>query len=236
MVKNTTKNHCHTSFDENTIKDDLVLAILKHAKFDGFGMESLILGAKDMGLSLDNANAMFPNPDHDILTHWLVMLDAQTMQYGMTLDRKMRIRDKISTLVKNRFKDISQHKVALKAVFASMAMPFASIGALQGLYATADTMWLSIGDTTPNTDRNYYTKRGILSAVLFCSIGFYLQDDESDDDVGDDTVGDDDTDMERYIDDRIDNALQLGKFKSIKDLEDFKQYLPYMSHPLKMRD
>ena len=225
MDKNTNKNHCHTSFDPNVIKDDLVLAVLKHAKFDGLGIESLIFGAKDIGLSLDNANAMFPNPYHDILTHWLVMLDAQTMQYGMSLDSKMRIRDKISALVKNRFKGLSQYKVVLKSVFARMATPDASVGALQALYATADTMWRSIGDTTPNTDRNYYTKRGILSAVLFCSISFYLQNDDGDD-----------NDMERYIDDRIDNALQLGKFKSLKDLEDFKQYLPYMSHPLKMRD
>ena len=225
MIKNTTKNHCHTNFDPNTIKDDLVLAVLKHAKFDGLGMESLISGAKDIGLSLDNANAMFPNPYYDILAHWLVMLDTQTMQYGMSFDRKMRIRDKISALVKNRFKQLSQHKVVFKSVFARVATPNASVGALQALYATADTMWLSIGDTTLKIDRNYYTKRGILSAVLFCSISFYLQGDDGDD-----------TDMERYIDDRIDNALQLGKFKSIKDLEDFKKYLPYMSHPLKMRD
>ena len=222
MIKTTDKNNSDTSFDSNSVKSDLVNAVLKHAKFDGFTVESLENGAKDIGLDSSNAHAFFPNPAKDIPAHWTKMLDQQSSEFGKGLDPTMRIRDKISSLVKHRIQLLAPHKVCLKSIFGHMALPHNSTQGLHALYSSADAMWLSIGDTTSVHDRNHYTKRGILATVLLCSFAFYMQDT--------------DDDIDRYIDARIKDALKLGKFKSIKDLKDLAQYLPYINHPLKMRD
>lgn len=215
-------NTHEASFNTRHIKELLVNATLKHVKFDGFCDESLHMGARDIGISIANANALFPNSKKDVIAYWFQMLDDESRSYGQNLDTNMRIRDKISTMVKHRITCLKPHKVCLKMVIGHSAMPANITTALHGLYDSAGTMWEAIGDTTPPSDRNHYTKRLILATVLICSISFYLQDDSNE--------------IDAYIDNRINDALKLGKIKSIQSLQDLTQYLPYMNHPLKMRD
>lgn len=224
MTKNTKKtaqDHNKPSVFDRNVKDSLVLACLKHAVFDGFSAESLKMACKCCNIDYANAIGMFPNPEKDIPNHWWIMLDDVSQEQANTLKKDMRIRDKISTLVKGRITELNKHKVCAKKMFAKYTLPHNSSSGMHQLWDSANIMWLGIGDNTPTNDRNYYTKRLILSAVLGSSIYYWLQDEDGD--------------IDNYIDRRIDDALKLGKVKNLESLKNFTEFLPFMNHPLKMR-
>ena len=206
-------------------KDKLVKFCLKHAVFDGFSSESLKKACNDCNIDYANANALFPNPAKDIQAHWAIMLDEDTLEYAKKIDRNKRIRDNISYLVKHRIGELDKHKTCTKNVVAQAFLPYNTPTFTHQLWDTAHNMWIGIGDTTPDNDTNYYTKRLILSGVIGSSIMFWVSDEKNE--------------VNEYIDRRIDDALKLGKIKrpqSLKILKQFSKSMPYINHPLKMRD
>lgn len=206
-------------------KDKLVKSCLKHAVFDGFSSESLKKACKDCKIDYANANALFPNPEKDIQVHWAIMLDEGTLEYAKKINKSKKVRDKISCLVKHRIKEIDKHKVCAKDVLGQALLPYNTPTFMHQLWDTADNMWIGIGDKTPHSDTNYYTKRIILCGVIASSIMFWVSDKGNE--------------VDEFIDRRINDALKLGKIKkpeSLKILKQFSQFMPHINHPLKMRD
>ena len=139
--------------------------------------------------------------------------------------KSKKVRDKISCLVKHRIKEIDKHKVCAKDVLGQALLPYNTPTFMHQLWDTADNMWIGIGDKTPHSDTNYYTKRIILCGVIASSIMFWVSDKGNE--------------VDEFIDRRINDALKLGKIKkpeSLKILKQFSKFMPHINHPLKMRD
>ena len=147
------------------------------------------------------------------------------LEYAKKINKSKKVRDKISCLVKHRIKEIDKHKVCAKDVLGQALLPYNTPTFMHQLWDTADNMWIGIGDKTPHSDTNYYTKRIILCGVIASSIMFWVSDKGNE--------------VDEFIDRRINDALKLGKIKkpeSLKILKQFSKFMPHINHPLKMRD
>ena len=150
---------------------------------------------------------------------------AGSQRCKLCISSHVKVRDKISCLVKHRIKEIDKHKVCAKDVLGQALLPYNTPTFMHQLWDTADNMWIGIGDKTPHSDTNYYTKRIILCGVIASSIMFWVSDKGNE--------------VDEFIDRRIDDALKLGKIKkpeSLKILKQFSKFMPHINHPLKMRD
>ncbi len=214
--------------DKNTVSDDLwrklVQQTLQNALFNGLNQESLMQSADALHIPQIIVQSRIHNVKIDIPRLWWEFLDTDIYTYAQNIATNSRIRDKITLLVKHRIlTQMAPYKPVVRNIFTTFALPQNAGFATQHIWDTAHHMWMAIGDTTPISDHNYYTKRAILSGVLFTSISFWMQDDTN-------------TNTDTYIDHRIDDALRLGKLKDPKNLAKFTEYMPFMNHPLKMRD
>lgn len=213
--------------NKTTYKDslwgDIVHHTLKNAIHMGLGTESLLRAADTLDIPHAVVLSRCQNPKIDIIRMWGDILDLELYTHVQNIPANARIRDKIAELVKYRIQQMTPYKTVVQEAFALFSLPQNGGFATHHIWDTAHHMWTAIGDTTAPNDHNYYSKRLILSGVIFTTIAFWLQDDSN-------------TATTAYIDRRITDALRLGKIKNPKNLAKFTQYMPFMDHPLKMRD
>ena len=90
----------------------------------------------------------------------------------------MRVRDRVGYAVKVRLALAIEDREAVRRALTYLAMPGHSALSVRILYRTVDIIWRCAGDKT--TDWNFYSKRGLLSAVYASAVLFMLQDDSPD--------------------------------------------------------
>lgn len=202
---------------------DLVYKTLDIAMFEGLTQESFMQAVSESDVPYLQAKERIQNVRVDIPRLWWDMLDMDIYKHAKTVCPDARIRDKIFALVSYRIlTQMGAYKPVVREIFSHFALPHNAGFAMHHMWESAGHMWVAIGDTTPMQDHNYYTKRLILSGVLFTSIAYWLQDDAFA--------------THDYIHRRIEDALRLGSIKDMSSLARFSEYLPFMDHPLKMRD
>lgn len=188
-----------TQNDLNKIRDAIVTASLEHAAFDGWTLKTLEQGAVDAGYEAGMVRAVFVSPVKDALTHYSAMADAAMLARLAAIQTEgMRIRDKIATAVMLRFEYLDAHKEAFRRSAQYWVLPSRKIRAAKIIWASADAIWHWAGDTS--TDYNRYTKRSLLSAILFSTTLVFL---------GDET--DDLQKTKSFLDRRIENVMQFNK-------------------------
>ncbi len=183
------------------MKDKFLGAMLQHVVFDGWSEAAFNAACEDVGISADEARALFPKGplgvaaafhergDHDMLA----ALDVADLN-------AMRIREKVAFAVRSRIEVIS-HKDAVRRGVALFSLPHnAAVGA-QLIWGTADAIWNALGD--PSRDGNWYSKRAILSGVYSSVVLFWL---------GDDSEGNAAT--WAFLDRRIDDVMRIEEMKS----------------------
>jgi ubiquinone biosynthesis protein COQ9 len=114
---------------------------------------------------------------------------------------KLKIREKITTLVRTRIELEQENKEACNRTVPFLALPQNYFQGLKILYHTVDLMWKAISDTS--TDFNYYTKRMTLSAVYSSTFLYWLGDESEDH-----------NDTWEFLDRRIENVMQIEKVKA----------------------
>ena len=87
---------------------------------------------------------------------------------------KLKIREKIRSLVWHRLEIMGPAREAVRRALAILAMPQNLPLALRISWRTADLMWRIAGDTS--TDFNHYTKRMTLGAVYGSTLLVWLDD------------------------------------------------------------
>ncbi len=210
---------------KNQNLDKLVMCTLKHTKNNELIEESFLKALLEMSISKELGFVLFPNPALDVVKRWWEILDNDTKSFALTLDKNLKIRTKISLLVKQRIQKMQPYKNCVRQVYNHTLNPSmlnASASNLVALMHTSSVIWTAINDKSPPSDYNYYTKRIILKVVLFTSISHWLATDRSN--------------IDEYIDARIDDALKLAKLKGKLNIDNLKKHLPLTNHPLKMRD
>jgi ubiquinone biosynthesis protein COQ9 len=173
-----------------------------NAVFDGWTDKALAMAASQLGISADRARLCFPEGPVQMIDSWFDAIDRQ-MAHAFPLERiaALKIRQRIRDLVLYRIEVATPNKEALRRALAILAQPQNAMTAARLAWRAADRMWRIAGDRA--TDFNYYSKRGILSALYMSTLLVYL-DDETDDLAT--TRG--------FLDRRIDDVMKIEKWKA----------------------
>ncbi len=173
-----------------------------NAVFDGWSDKALAMAAAELGVPADRARLCFPGGAVEMIDAWFDAID-RGMALAFPLERisGMKIRQRIRDLVLYRIEVINPHKEALRRAQAILAQPQNAMAAAKLAWRAADRMWRIAGDRA--TDFNYYSKRGILSALYMSTILVFLDDDSEDLAA---TRG--------FLDRRIDDVMKFEKLKA----------------------
>ena len=155
----------------------LAPAVAEAAAFDGWSELAVHNAAAQRGVDPAVAALAYPGGAMDMIAAWIAHIDAAMAQaFPPERIAAMKIRERITALVRFRLDAMAVDEEALRRALAIMAMPHNAARAVSLGWSTADRMWRIAGDTA--TDYNHYTKRAMLGGVYATTITVFL-DDES---------------------------------------------------------
>lgn len=189
------------SDQELETKAALLDAALPHVVFDGWSAATLAEAALDIGVAPEVAQAAYPRGGVDLAIAFHKLGD------GLMLDRlaqedmsNLRFRDKIAAAVRFRIEAVTD-KDAVRKGSALFALPQNAADGSKLIWGTCDAIWTALGDTSD--DVNWYTKRATLSGVYASTLLYWLGDEDPDHAA-----------TWAFLDRRIDNVMQIEKFKA----------------------
>ncbi|SER69087.1 ubiquinone biosynthesis protein COQ9 [Tranquillimonas rosea] len=158
-----------------TPEDRLIDAALIHVAFDGWSDATLRAAARDAGVDLSEARALFPRGGVDMALAFHRRGDAE-------MERRLRreplddlkVREKIIRAVRTRIEAIEDKEAARRAT-SLFALPQHAAAGSRAIWDTADLIWTVLGD--PSDDINWYTKRATLSGVYGSTVLYWLGDE-----------------------------------------------------------
>ncbi|AOF97935.1 MULTISPECIES: COQ9 family protein [unclassified Sphingobium] len=157
------------------IRDLLAPVLARHAAFDGWRKEAVIMAAAEKGVDADIAALAFADGPVDMIDAWFASIDAAMLDAlpPETLDA-LSIRKKIIALVEARLALVAPDREALRRALAILAMPTNTARAARLGWRAADAMWRAAGDTS--TDLAHYTKRMTLAGVYAATLLVFVDD------------------------------------------------------------
>ena len=181
------------------IKDEITEAFMAGAVFDGLDWDAVEAASVASGHEKAMAKAVFPDGLSGVLSHFVEMTDRKMLAALEGLDvTEMRVRDRITAAVRARLEILAPYKEAVKLASLYWSIPPRNIAASKLVWRTADKIWTWAGDESK--DYNYFTKRGLLSAVLVSTMTAWIGDD-----------GDELDNSFAFLDRRIENVMQFGR-------------------------
>jgi ubiquinone biosynthesis protein COQ9 len=182
-------------------RDRLLEAALPHVIFDGWGLAALKAGAANIGMTAGQIHAVFISPEQDLLSHFSDWADRRMLLALSEMDLpSMKVRARITGVVRARLEALAGNEEAVRRAAGTLALPGHTGLALRDGYRTVDAIWRVAGDEA--TDFNFYTKRGLLAAVLVSTTLFWL--DDSSDEHGATWA---------FLDRRIEGIMRIPKFE-----------------------
>jgi ubiquinone biosynthesis protein COQ9 len=184
------------------VRDRIALAVGENAVFDGWTAKAVDSAAAQAGVDPAQARLAFPKTPAAMIDAYIQAVDREMVK-RLTPAKlaKMKIREKIRSLVWIRLEIMGPAREAVRTALAILAMPQNVPLAMRIGWRTADLMWRAAGDTS--TDYNHYTKRLTLGAVYGSTLLAWL-DDGSEGWV----------ETSAFLDRRIDNVMQFEKWKA----------------------
>lgn len=183
-------------------RESLLDAIMPHIAFDGWSKNSFDLAANEIGIDPGIVDLAFPKGAIDMIDLYAQQCDLAMLEVIKDSNfEKLKIREKITKLVRTRIEIEQKNKEACNRTVPFLALPQNHFQGLKILYRTVDLIWKAISDTS--TDFNYYTKRMTLSAVYSSSFLFWLGDDSEES-----------AETWAFLDRRIVNVMQFEKVKA----------------------
>ncbi|TGY90523.1 COQ9 family protein [Marinicauda algicola] len=179
----------------------LLDAALPEAAFEGWNEAVLKRAAGMAGLTEGEVELYCPGGVLDLLETWSRNGDAGARTLIEAEPRPNRIRDKVARAVMIRLDQYAGQEEAAARARARLLLPDGLERGTRLLWATSDTIWRAIGDTS--TDGNFYSKRAILSGVYASTLAIWL--DETDPDK---------PKTRDFLDRRIENVMQFEKAKA----------------------
>ncbi|MEM7741517.1 MAG: COQ9 family protein, partial [Pseudomonadota bacterium] len=149
---------------------------------------------------------LFPAGSIDVIAYWSGEEDQAMVEAFTALNPKPHgVTKKITRLIKQRIEGLDWNREAARRAAATLALPYNAARGAQLVWATADTMWRTIGDTS--TDFNWYTKRASLSAIYTATLSRWFADTGA---VAEEPY----KDTWAFLDARIENLMQFEKAKA----------------------
>jgi ubiquinone biosynthesis protein COQ9 len=207
MTKKKTNTNKDKTPDE--LRDSLLAAALDHVAFDGWSTKTHAQAAEDLGVDKGIVSLSFPNGSIDMIDLHAEHCDQQMLKDAQKINiDKLKIREKITQLVKLRIIAETPTKEATHRTIPFLALPKNHFASLKILYRSVDLMWKAISDSS--TDFNFYTKRMTLAGV-YSSTFLYWMGDETEDCIN----------TWAFLDRRIENVMQIEKAKAKYRNKDF---------------
>ena len=184
------------------LRRELALAVGENAVFDGWTRAAVDSAAGQLGINPVQARLAMPKTQAGMIDTYVQEVD-RALEDWFTPKRtaKMKIREKIRSLIWRRLEIMGPAREAVRRALAIFAMPQNLPLALRAGWRSADLMWRIAGDTS--TDFNHYTKRMTLVAVYGSTLLVWL-DDQSEGWA----------DTAAFLDRRIDDVMRFEKFKA----------------------
>ena len=184
------------------IRERIALAVGENAVFDGWTGKAVDSAAAQIGVEPAQARLAFPKAQPAMIDAYIQAVDREMIK-RLTPQKlaKMKIREKIRSLVWARLEIMGPAREAVRTGVAILAMPQNVPLGMRIGWRTADTMWRAAGDTS--TDYNHYTKRLTLGAVYGSTLLAWLDDNSE---GWSETAA--------FLDRRIDNVMQFEKWKA----------------------
>ena len=184
------------------LRRELALAVGENAVFDGWTRAAVDSAAGQLGIDPAQARLAMPKTQAGMIDTYIQEVD-RALEAWFTPKRlaKMKIREKIRSLIWRRLEIMGPAREAVRRALAILAMPQNLPPALRTGWRSADLMWRIAGDTS--TDFNHYTKRMTLGAVYGSTLLVWL-DDQSEGWA----------ETAAFLDRRIDNVMQFEKLKA----------------------
>ncbi|MEM7196753.1 MAG: COQ9 family protein [Pseudomonadota bacterium] len=188
-----------TIMDErNAVRDTLITAALAHIPFDGWGQTTLMRAANDIGCAPEFAQTLFPDTTNDMI-RWHCDHAIRILQTTLsTMPPPDGVTAKVTLALETHFALHKDHRLAIGRAAHLLSLPWNISLSLRLTHKIADAIWIYAGDRS--SDHNYYTKRGLLSAVYLATLPVWLHD--ASDDLGR---------TKEFMRRRLDNVLRIGK-------------------------
>jgi ubiquinone biosynthesis protein COQ9 len=189
---------------KDALRQNILTSILGQVPFDGWTDAAFARGVEQTGIKRGEADLLFPGRMRDVIDLFgeatdAAMLKAIDDEPGFA---RFKVREKITFGVRSRLEALTPNREAIRRLIYWYAMPLHAPLGLKRLYRTVDLIWRAAGDNS--ADFNFYTKRGLLAAVLKTTMLFWFDDE---------TPGCSAT--WEFLDRRIAEVLKVGKTISL---------------------
>ena len=154
----------------------LLTAALDHAQTLGWTRRLVAAAARDVGLTLAEAELLLPEGPRDLAALLARRDDAAALAALAAIEpAALKIRDRIRTGVLARIEAAMDHEAATRRWMGFLALPPNAPLGLRLLWASADSLWRWAGDTA--TDENHYSKRALLAEILLSTLAIRVTAD-----------------------------------------------------------
>jgi ubiquinone biosynthesis protein COQ9 len=161
------------------IRDQLVLAVLPHAVFEGWSMPALQAAAADLGLDASLAERAFLGGPAAAVEHFVGLADRMMADDLASIDMMaLKLPERVFKAVAVRLERWHPHREAIRRALALLALPVNALAATRITCRTVDAVWRAAGDTSH--DFSWYTKRATLTAVYSATMLYWLDDSSED--------------------------------------------------------
>lgn len=202
----------------DTAKARVLDAALPHAAFDGWSETTLQAAIDDSQTPPALARALFPRGGIDLAVAYHQSGDRALREALAAMDlSETRYTARVALAVKLRLQSADRELVRRGTTL--FALPQHAAEGTRLIWATADTIWTALGDTS--TDVNWYSKRATLSAVYGATVLFWLGDQSEDS-----------AETWAFLDRRLANVMQFEKTKAALQNNPLAKTL--MAGPLKL--
>jgi ubiquinone biosynthesis protein COQ9 len=156
-------------------RDRLIEAMLPDAPFDGWSHLALRVAARQIGMPVAEAEALFPRGAPDLVAGFSRWADRRMLDWIEAAPvEESSVSARIRRVVLLRFEVVQPWREAVRRSLSVLAMPPHALLGLRLLYETVDAVWYAAGDTA--TDFSFYTKRATLAGIYSATLLYWLDD------------------------------------------------------------
>lgn len=157
------------------MREEILKAATTHVPFDGWSLKALEAGAADAGFEPVDVKRAFPGGVVEAIVLHSAVADREMVKAFEAMDPPpARTRDKVVALIRRRLEGAERDRDAVRLGLGMLSRPQNAPAGLKALAKTADAIWRAAGDRS--TDFNWYTKRGLVSAVYMATVAYWLND------------------------------------------------------------
>jgi len=155
----------------------LLSAVLAHAPRLGWTSRAMAAGARDIGISVAEAELLLPHGPRDLAALLARRHDLRTLDALEAVDpASLKVRERIRTGALKRCEAAMEDEPATRRWAGFLALPPHVPLATRLVWASADVLWRWAGDTA--TDENHYSKRLLLAGILTSTLAVRLASDK----------------------------------------------------------